>query len=468
MKSPITIFALTKEFFPTLKVEDRIRLLEAVYAFCLNIENHHYLDRRMKDIGIEYEVQIEFKRRLKYNKYAKCDFWRGISAYFRGKSPDTIKICPTDLKFCLHTLTDDQYIKVMRTASFKSTHRISDKELHSVIDRAKKTCKTVADRQLRWITQTDPSFCGREELEDEAIRVAHYYAHFPDTSRISAYIVRAIYNKANHLCEYHSAESRRRQRKLPAFKCDECHSKFVHRKKAKTFNQVVDKIWPKATEDAEVYTCINWGAKPKEGEIAVFCTSCLKTGDVVRLTPIEGERVYETMVISMDAKLDEDGRNLADRLPDSSSSVERKVQQKLDLEKITQKLKPSTAEFVRILVDGDAGFEEWAMDRGIKALIDPLVTGHLICEYLDISFDAVKKETGQVIGKPSVFVVRADGEEDMVCAQTAKEAVHNVAKHYRFKDGYDMEDALGKIQVKRIGEMGGSLGMKVGDIAPVA
>ena len=454
MKSPTPIHVLVDEFFAGLDDKDRTSLLEAVYAFCLQVENHHYLDRRMRSLDTEADVQSDFKKRLKYDRYAKCDFWRGMVVYLRGDTPEQARakfnLDPQDLELCLDCITNEQYIELLKISSFQSIYRVTDAELQVVIEKARRTCKKVAERQLRWIEKVDSGFHGESELEDEAVRVAHHYAHFPDTSRILAYVIRAIYNRANHLCEYHSAESRARQRKLPEFKCSDCYTEFNHRKKVLTFAQAVN-------------------AKLKPSDPSEFyCPCCSKLGKTVQLQRIESERVYETMVVSFDHPgLTSEGRGLAERLP-GAENIEKSSNTKMDLEKMTQKLRSSSATFVRILVDGDEDFEQWARDRGIQALTDPLTVGHLICEYLGIDFEKVKREVGPaMLGKPSVFAVRVDGETDMVCAQTSWDAVQSVARHYKFSDGSAMEAELGPIQVKRLGEADGGAGMNLGEIIPV-
>lgn len=423
-----------------IRWQNKKQFLEAVYAFCLNLENHHYLDRRMKDLGIDWETQRIFKSQLKYNQYAKYDFWRGVAVYIRGskfeKAHKIHGLVEKDLDYCFECLTVEQYTRMLQMASFRSTFRASNEVIEEVIREASKTCKVVADRQLRWIEKVDPGFCGEEELCDEAIRIAYHYAHFPDASRILAYVKRSIYNRANHLCEYHSAEGRRRQRKLPEFRCLPCKKEYIHRKKVLNHASLV-----KMGLD-----------HPGLSIVGYYCPSCAQEGKVTQLENIEGERVYETMVISIDSQLDEDGRNLGEVVPDQKVNIERETSQKEELEIITRKLRKDSATFVRILCQGDEDFEQWAYDNEVKSFEDPLVVAHLICDYMEVPFDRIKKEVGMVMGQPSVFLVRVDGEDDLTCAQTPWEAVHQVARHYKFRNGHDMQDQLGKVQVKRIGE----------------
>jgi len=438
---PTAIFRVVRNYFPHLASHQYRSILHSTYGFCLGLHDHNALARIVKAQGFDHKEASEFREVLKYNCYARFIFWRSVIHYLRGGDEEIGKrrfqFDEEDVNACLSLLTDDEFIRVLHKASFESIFMQDQETIDRVIAETDVTCHSVASQRLKWIERTDPSFDGYSELKEESIRIAYYYSHFPDSARLKAYIVRSIYNKAAYLQSEMSKDQRQRQRKLPELRCPDCLKEYVHR--AKTLD-----------------------GKEHGQSGTFFCPVCFKKKSLlVPLKWIRTDREYETMVISADVRTD-DGRCVGDCL--SGNETESSITHHMDYRAVTKKLSEKSSEFLRILLEGDLKFDMWCAEnrkkvRGIESEC------LLICEYIGANPAKVKGDLGDAYGGPQVFVVRADGEQDLVMASTRREACRYVASHYRFASVKEMEDELGTIEVRRCREAA-SLKMQVGQVLP--
>ncbi len=450
---------------------------QAVYAYILGslsphsletakdaLGNHHTFDRVMKGLGMKVESIKELKDEFKFSWYAQC-FWRAVFLTLRGEDDDFVRrsfplVDKRDISMAISSMSEEQFAVLLHRATFTSTYQIPGRIFHEIVRKAEPICRGISNRKFQWIRDSDPAFDGFGELQLEATRVALYYSHFPDKSRISAYVIKAIYNKMNHLLELHSRPDHRRSHKLAEFKCNDCKKEYVHEKHVLNFRGMLEKF----PDSAEVqdHTCPYW------------CPSCAKKGHIRALSPILGERVFRTLVLSMDSAGVHGQQMVGDTLTEAMMNPEFqatdvKVMSMMDSKKMMASVKKESSRFLRILLGGSAKFNRWLAEQGQEPSEDQQILAYQICRFLGIPYADIQADIGRPM-RASVFQVRAGGEDDLVCAHTAREAADVVARHYRFVDAHDMQDRLEEtVKVRCVDPWRRKYkNMDIGDVLPMS
>ena len=423
----------------------------------------------LKRAGFDIDCARELKESLVNNQYAMCRFWRAMVLYVQGYNIKRIRrvygVKKSDIKLCHRTLSNDHMLQLLRDAPRISVYTLPDDELREIIRKGQTTARAWAGR-LSFIKKYDPAFDPFEELQAEAVRIAHYYSSYPDAGRVLGCVRTSVGHAAKRLIEYHTAQCRRRIQKMPEWRCPECRVSFTLEKEVMKLIEILRNGIP-IDETVEV------------DPTGRFCPNCAKEKRTVQLAVIDGERSYTDNLVTLDlGSEDEDGDRhaLSDVITDADA-VAQDSQFEYDefVATLSEKLGDSDQEFLRIFLGGDRKFDDWSSRHGVKKDVTDLqVLARLICEYLRVDFEEIQMRIGHIMGKPMAYLVQCgDGEDatrDVVFAKNPKDAVAFVATEYRFKNGKAMQEVCGRIRVRGYHEFNfGTKSIKVeeGQVIPI-
>jgi len=378
-----------------------------------------------------------------------------------------------DLLFCESALSDDWYAVLKEDAKTRSIFMISEGVASNILKTVKSTIRRNAG-MLRFIEMYDPSFDAEAELTAEAWRAIWHYSYIPNVEHVTGKVRITIGNAARHLIQYHTTAGRQRLKKTKEYRCPECRASYALEKEVLTANAAHKKT--KRSVPAQPDNVV--------GD-ARYCPKCSTpvTGAVL-LENLNPDRVYQSVLISMDASVNDssgesDDRNFAEVIPDTLADTESPAEEADFIRYLTRSVPPRFQRCLDVFLNTPPEFVGWLRNQGIKRDVRYATLFHLSCEFCGLDEAGVKeakKYIGEVVSGPQAFIVRcgdfgvdADVTQDIVIARSSLEAARCVAKEYRYRSIKRMRDDLGRIRVKKHPSFSfDSVTLNLGTVLPMA
>lgn len=384
----------------------------------------------------------DFRAAVLYSAYLMSDFWRAMYLHVNGiPYRQIVKAYPVhraDLLFCLEVLDHDDTEALLYTAQTSSTYRIDQEDREWLMQKATVLATRIANTKLRYLSKYDPSLDPRGDLLAEATRIINTYSHYPSKERIWGAVALSLPREAERLRQFHQALSRRAVRKLPSFRCPCCKKTWEHEKNKGiiTLMQTFEHRLKLSGQDHD--------------HNDRYCEACsIEQGQAVKLERINGEREYmATLVSSSPVESDEGGSTYRDVEDENAMMGDDATASMEFFAMLAKKVDSDAQAFLTIFLGDDDAFDAWLHKKGATRMGSNEVFGALVCEYLGLEWGNIKEQIGDIIGKPRPYMVKVEGDVEVVFARSAKQAVQYVAEHYHYADGKAMQADCGKVRVR--------------------